>query len=324
MDKLWAGRFSKEPDKLVAQFDSSITVDSRMWREEIQASVAHARMLGATNIISEEDSRAIITGLEQIGSDIEEDILAIDPNAEDIHTFIELTLTKYIGEAGKKLHTARSRNDQTSTVLRLYLHNRTAATMRLLKNLNEILITLGLKHYETIMPGYTHLQRAQPVTLHDYFAAYSEMFLRDIIRLDDADTHMMRNCPLGSCALAGTPYPTDRRLTADELRFNRPGISTIDGVSDRDFVIELASALAIIMMHLSRFSEEIILWSSSEFNFIELDDAYSTGSSIMPQKKNPDVAELVRGKAGRVFGDLQALLTMMKGLPSMLRGLWRG
>jgi len=315
MDKLWAGRFSKETDGAVNAFNSSIAFDSRMWREDIEGSIAHARMLGKTGIISEADSGKIIAGLEKIKQDIKSGELEIDPNAEDIHTFIEAELTKRIGEAGKRLHTARSRNDQVATDLRLYLRGEIFEIKRLLTNLICALNEIAGNHADTIMPGYTHLQRAQPVTFGTHLRAYVEMFDRDYCRVIDAEERMNGYCPLGSGALAGTTYQIDREMTAKELGFAQPCFNTLDGVSDRDFVIELASALSIIMVHLSRFSEEIILWCSWEFKFIELDDAYATGSSIMPQKKNPDVAELVRGKAGRVFGDLQALLTIMKGLP---------
>jgi len=314
-DKLWAGRFAKETAKVVVDFGSSIRFDHFMLDQDIEGSIAHARMLGKTGIISEEDSEKIIAGLEAIEKDIESGELEFDPNAEDIHMFIEAELTRRIGEAGKRLHTARSRNDQVATDLRMYLKYETEETEKLLNALIEVLCNIAENHTETIMPGYTHLQRAQPITFTLHLSAYIEMFKRDKERLNDAKKRMMRDCPLGSGALAGTTYPIDREMTAKELGFERPCLNTLDGVSDRDFVMELASALSIIMVHLSRFSEEIILWCSWEFKFIELDDAYATGSSIMPQKKNPDVAELVRGKSGRVFGDLQALLTMMKGLP---------
>jgi len=314
MEKLWAGRFAKETDKKVNDFNSSIRFDWRMWREDIEVSVAHAKMLGACKIISEEDSEKIVAGLEGIHRDIESGKLQFDENAEDIHTFIEAELTARIGEAGKKLHTARSRNDQVATDLRLYLLKENRIIVKLIKKLNETLNTLAENHNETIMPGYTHLQRAQPITFAKHLKAYVEMFNRDILRLRNAKALMMNVCPLGSGALAGTSYPIDCKMTAKLLGFYFPCGNTLDGVSDRDFVIEIASALAIIMMHLSRFSEEIILWCSWEFKFIELDDAYATGSSIMPQKKNPDVCELIRGKTGRVYGHLVGTLTMMKGL----------
>jgi len=315
MAKLWAGRFAKETDSRVNDFNSSIKFDSRMWREDIEGSIAHARMLGKTGIIPEADCGAIIAGLEAIAEDIGGGKLEFDPNAEDIHMFIEAELTRRIGEAGKRLHTARSRNDQVATDLRLYLRKETFEIKRLLTKLICALNGIADKHEDTIMPGYTHLQRAQPITFGEHLRAYVNMFDRDHGRVVNAEYRMDGDCPLGSGALAGTTYPIDRETTAKELGFVKPCFNTLDGVSDRDFAMELASALSIIMVHLSRFSEEIILWCSWEFKFIELDDAYATGSSIMPQKKNPDVAELVRGKAGRVFGDLQALLTMMKGLP---------
>lgn len=312
---MWAGRFSKETDKRVNDFNSSILFDRRMWYEDIRGSIAHARMLGKTGIIPEAAGDSIVAGLEEIKKDIDDDEIEIDTEAEDIHTFIEAELTRRVGEAGKRLHTARSRNDQVATDLRLYLNFETEEIVKLLNSLINTLRGISEKHTETIMPGYTHLQRAQPVTFALHLSAYIEMFSRDKERLADAKKRMMRDCPLGSGALAGTTYPIDRGMTARELGFEKPCANTLDGVSDRDFVIELAGALSLIMVHLSRFSDEIILWCSWEFKFIELDDAYATGSSIMPQKKNPDVAELIRGKAGRVFGDLQALLTMLKGLP---------
>ncbi|MCL2078057.1 MAG: argininosuccinate lyase [Oscillospiraceae bacterium] len=315
MDKLWAGRFSKETDSKVNAFNSSIAFDCRMFREDIEGSIAHAEMLGKTGIIPLDDSKKIIAGLEKILKDIENGDLLFEPEAEDIHTFIESELTKRIGEAGKKLHTARSRNDQVATDLRLYLRRKIKEIQDLLISLTDTLVKTANNHLETIMPGYTHLQRAQPITFGHHLIAYVKMFSRDIGRLKDAKTRMDEDCPLGSGALAGTTYPIDRKMTAEKLGFDKPCDNSLDGVSDRDFCIEIASALSIIMVHLSRFSEEIILWCSWEFKFIELDDAYSTGSSIMPQKKNPDVAELIRGKAGRVFGDLQTLLVMMKGLP---------
>jgi len=287
-----------------------------MYREDIQGSIAHATMLGAVGIIPKEDSEKIITGLESILQDIENGVLEFDPNAEDIHMFIEAELTKRIGEPGKKLHTARSRNDQVATDLRLYLRRETEEIQNLLIQLINTLCEIATQHHDTVMPGYTHLQRAQPITFDSHLLAYVGMFARDIARLRDAKNIMNEGCPLGACALAGTTYPIDRKMTSDLLGFDYTiAYETLDSVSDRDFCIEIAGALAIIMVHLSRLSEEIILWCSWEFKFIELDDAYSTGSSIMPQKKNPDVAELIRGKSGRVFGDLQALLVIMKGLP---------
>ncbi|MCL2107461.1 MAG: argininosuccinate lyase [Oscillospiraceae bacterium] len=312
--KLWAGRFAKEADKTTNDFNSSIAVDSRMFREDIRGSVAHAAMLGRQGIISPEDCTAILDGLGGILSDMEGGALRVDPDAEDIHSFVEAELTRRVGEAGKRLHTGRSRNDQVATDIRLYLRGRCAG----LRGQIEALITaLEAKREEypgAVMPGYTHLQRAQPILFAEHLLAYQEMLRRDIGRLDDA-ARRMNVSPLGSGALAGTGYPIDRAFTAGELGFDGYSASTLDGVSDRDFCLELAAALSILMVHLSRLSEELILWCSWEFRFIELDDAFSTGSSIMPQKKNPDLAELIRGKSGRVFGDLMALLTVMKGLP---------
>ncbi len=312
--KLWTGRFSKEADKKTNDFNSSIATDSRMYKEDIEGSIAHATMLGLQGIISSEDCEKIIAGLKQILSDINDGSLAINPDAEDIHTFVESTLTQRIGDAGKRLHTARSRNDQVATDVRLYLRTLCEKTDTQLNELAAVLKDSALKYAETVMPGYTHLQRAQPITFGHHLLAYYEMFKRDIERLADAKKRMNVS-PLGSGALAGTTYNIDRAKTAELLGFDSACLNSLDGVSDRDFCIELASVLSIIMVHLSRFSEEIILWCSWEFKFIELDDAFSTGSSIMPQKKNPDIAELVRGKSGRVFGDLMTLLTVMKGLP---------
>ncbi len=312
--KLWAGRFSKEADKRTNDFNSSIATDSRMFAQDIDGSIAHASMLAAKGIISAEDGIAITTELAKIKSEIASGELLIDPNAEDIHTFIEQTLTERIGDAGKRLHTGRSRNDQVALDIRLYLRNECDAVLALLRELSASLTKKGEEYSDAIMPGYTHLQRAQPITFKTHLSAYVEMLKRDIGRVEDAKKRMNVS-PLGSGALAGTTYPIDRQLTADLLDFDTYTASTLDGVSDRDFCIELASALSLIMVHLSRLSEEIVLWCSWEFKFIELDDAFSTGSSIMPQKKNPDITELVRGKSGRVFGDLMTLLTVMKGLP---------
>ena len=285
-----------------------------MYAQDIEGSIAHAKMLTAKGIISIEDGVSIIYGLMGIRSDIDEGKLVIDPNAEDIHTFIEQTLTERIGDAGKRLHTGRSRNDQVALDIRLYLRDECDAVIDLLRDLIKSLNTKGVENAHAIMPGYTHLQRAQPITFKAHLSAYTEMLKRDIGRVEDAKKRMNVS-PLGSGALAGTTYPVDRQLVADLLDFDSYTASTLDGVSDRDFCIELASALSLIMVHLSRLSEEIVLWCSWEFNFIELDDAFSTGSSIMPQKKNPDITELVRGKSGRVFGDLMGLLTVMKGIP---------
>lgn len=313
--KLWTGRFKKEPDKKTNDFNSSIKVDSRMYKEDIRGSMAHAAMLGATGINSEEDTDKILAGLEGILNDLEEGRLEIDPDAEDIHTFMEGELTERIGDAGKRLHTSRSRNDQVALDTRLYLETKCEEIKPMLSSLTEVLCLKAKEYSDAIMPGYTHLQRAQPIVFGHHLLAYAEMFLRDISRIDDAEKRMMSACPLGAGALAGTTYGIDRSMTAEKLGFSEPCHNSLDGVSDRDFCIELASALSLVMVHLSRFSEEIIMWCSWEFKFIELDDAFSTGSSIMPQKKNPDIAELVRGKSGRVFGDLMTLLTVMKGLP---------
>ncbi len=312
--KLWAGRFSKEVDATVNDFNSSISFDSRMAREDIMGSIAHAAMLGETGIIDKGESQRLCDGLAQLLHDLEAGTLAIDPAAEDIHTFIEAELTARLGDAGKRLHTARSRNDQVALDLRLHLKHEITTLKDLLVQLIDAVLLQASQHTETVMCGYTHLQRAQPITLAHHLMAYVQMLLRDLDRLD----HAYAQCdvmPLGSGALAGTTYPLDRELVAQTLGFSQVSRNSLDGVSDRDFCIELASALSIMMMHLSRFSEEIILWCSWEFKYIELDDAYATGSSIMPQKKNPDVAELVRGKTGRVYGDLMTLLSMMKSLP---------
>ena len=314
MAKMWAGRFQKEEKKEVNDFNSSISFDGVMFKDDILGSMAHAKMLGEKGIISKEDSILIIKTLTDILSDIEEGKLALDPEAEDIHMFVEAELTKRIGEVGKRLHTARSRNDQVALDVRLHLRDMADSTILNLNALLNTIIDLAEKHKGTVMPGYTHLQRAQPITFANHLLAYAFMIKRDIERFIDAKGRMNYS-PLGSCALAGTTYPIDRNMTAAELGFDGIVLNSLDGVSDRDFAVELASASSIAMMHLSRFSEEIILWCSWEFKFIELDDAYSTGSSIMPQKKNPDIAELVRGKTGRVYGDLITLLTMLKGIP---------
>ena len=314
MAKMWAGRFQKEEKKEVNDFNSSISFDGVMFKDDILGSMAHAKMLGEKGIISKEDSILIIKTLTDILSDIAEGKLTLDPEAEDIHMFVEAELTKRIGEVGKRLHTARSRNDQVALDVRLHLRDMADSTILNLKALLNTIIDLAEKHKDTVMPGYTHLQRAQPITFANHLLAYAFMIKRDIERFIDAKGRMNYS-PLGSCALAGTTYPIDRNMTAAELGFDGIVLNSLDGVSDRDFAVELASASSIAMMHLSRFSEEIILWCSWEFKFIELDDAYSTGSSIMPQKKNPDIAELVRGKTGRVYGDLITLLTMLKGIP---------
>jgi len=313
--KLWAGRFSKETDAAVNDFNSSIGVDCRMAREDIRGSMAHAAMLAATGILSQADCDAILEGLEGIRADLDSGELAFDPAAEDVHMFVEAELTARLGEAGKRLHTARSRNDQVAVDVRLYLEERIGALTGAIDALLAALCDKAGENAESIMPGYTHLQRAQPVTFGHHLMAYAWMLLRDRERLGDARRRMMACCPLGSGALAGTTYPIDRHRAAEALGFAAPSPNSLDGVSDRDFCLEAASALSILMMHLSRFSEELIAWCSWEFKFIELDDAFATGSSIMPQKKNPDIAELVRGKTGRVYGNLMALLTVMKGLP---------
>ena len=311
---LWAGRFKNEEKKEVNDFNSSISFDGVMFEEDILGSMAHAKMLGHKGIIPLDDSNLIVDTLADILSDIKENKLLLNKEAEDIHMFVEEELTKRIGDVGKKLHTARSRNDQVALDIRLYLKNKVNIIIGNLYKLLDTIINLADENKETIMPGYTHLQRAQPITFANHLLAYAFMIKRDIERFKDA-LNRMNYSPLGCCALAGTTYPIDREMVCKELGFNGIVMNSIDGVSDRDFTIELASASSISMMHLSRFSEEIILWCSFEFKFIELDDSYSTGSSIMPQKKNPDILELVRGKTGRVYGDLITLLTMLKGIP---------
>ena len=313
MAQLWKGRFKKELAKETNDFNSSIKFDSRMFEEDIRGSMAHAAMLGAQGIIDEGESKKIIDGLAAILDDIKSGALPIDENAEDIHTFIEGELTARLGDTGKRLHTARSRNDQVALDIRLTLRKEAIEIKDKIKELIGVLCEKAEENTNTIMPGYTHLQRAQPITFAHHIMAYAAMLCRDLGRLEDA-ARRMNVCPLGSGALAGTTYPLDREMTARELGFDSITLNSLDGVSDRDFCIELAAALSIIMVHLSRFAEEIIMWCSWEFKFVELDDAFSTGSSIMPQKKNPDIAELVRGKSGRVFGDLTALLTVMKGI----------
>ena len=314
MAKMWEGRFSKALDQQADDFNSSIHFDSRMYRQDIRGSMAHAAMLAAKGIIGQADADTIIAELENILGDMESGALPVDMTAEDIHMFVEAELTKRLGDVGKKLHTARSRNDQVAVDIRLYLREEAGQITDMLKTLLAAILHQAKQHKTTIMPGYTHLQRAQPITFAHHLLAYGMMFTRDISRIADAVKRMNVN-PLGSCALAGTTYDTDRYMTADKLGFDGITLNSIDGVSDRDFCVELLSAFATVMMHLSRFSEEIILWASWEFKFIELDDSYTTGSSIMPQKKNPDIAELVRGKTGRVYGDLMAMLTVLKGIP---------
>ncbi|MCL2884204.1 MAG: argininosuccinate lyase, partial [Oscillospiraceae bacterium] len=311
---LWKGRFQKPPDAAANDFNVSIAIDACMAAEDIAGSLAHAAMLTKQGILSSADGELIRAGLQGIAADLETGTLVIDPQPEDIHTFVETELTARIGDAGKKLHTGRSRNDQVALDIRLYLKKECAGLQVQLAELLEVLCDLAERHADTLMPGYTHLQRAQPVTFGHHLMAYAAMFLRDKGRLADA-ARRMDVSPLGSGALAGTTYPLDREYTAQLLNMGGVSFNSMDGVSDRDFCVELAAALALIMVHLSRFCEEIVLWCSWEFKFIELDDAFATGSSIMPQKKNPDIAELTRGKSGRVFGDLMALLTMLKGLP---------
>jgi len=314
MDKLWGGRFQKETDRLVEDFQSSISFDRRLYKYDIKGSIAHARMLGKTGIITSEESQSIVRGLEEVLADIEAGRAEFSVGAEDIHMNVEQLLTAKVGEVGKKLHTARSRNDQVALDIRMYIKDEIDQVITMLRQLQTSLLNLAEKHLDTVMPGYTHLQRAQPVTLAHHLLAYYQMFMRDEDRLADCRrrTDVM---PLGSGALAGTTFPLDRVYVAEQLGFSDITANSLDAVSDRDFAVEFTAAASLIMVHLSRFCEEIILWSSAEFDFIELDDSYSTGSSMMPQKKNPDVAELIRGKSGRVFGDLQALLTMLKGLP---------
>ncbi|MCD8342880.1 MAG: argininosuccinate lyase [Oscillospiraceae bacterium] len=314
MDKMWAGRFTGELDSKANDFNSSIRFDSRMYFQDIEGSMAHAAMLGAKRIITQEESDAIISGLAGILDDLDAGRLQFDPEAEDIHMFVEKVLTERIGEPGKKLHTARSRNDQVALDTRLYLRDECTELLQLIFSLMDTICVQAEKYAATIMPGYTHMQRAQPVTFGHHLLAYAMMFKRDAERIEDA-VKRMNYSPIGCCALAGTTYDTDRDMEAYSLGFAGICMNSLDGVSDRDFCVELCSALATLMMHLSRFSEEIIMWASWEFKFIELDDAYSTGSSIMPQKKNPDMAELCRGKTGRVYGDLITLLTVLKGLP---------
>ena len=312
--KLWGGRFTKETDQLVNNFNASISFDQKFYKQDIEGSIAHAAMLGHQGIISEEESSKIQEGLKGILSDIEDGRLEITDEYEDIHTFMEATLIERIGDVGKKLHTGRSRNDQVALDMRLYTRDELLKVDEEVKELMAVILRIMKENLETYMPGFTHLQKAQPVTVAHHFGAYFEMFKRDRSRLSDIYKRM-NYCPLGAGALAGTTYPLDRELTASLLGFDGPTLNSMDSVSDRDYLIEFLSALSTIMMHLSRFSEEICIWNSNEYKFIELDDAYSTGSSIMPQKKNPDIAELVRGKTGRVYGALMSLLTTMKGIP---------
>ncbi len=313
-EQLWKGRFSKAVDSRVNDFNSSIRFDQRMISQDMRGSGVHAVMLANQGIISKKDAEDILTGLAGIAEDLASGKLTIDPAAEDVHTFVEQTLTQRVGDAGKRLHTGRSRNDQVALDIRLTLREMSEGLQAQIADLVLVLCDKAAENTASVMPGYTHLQRAQPITFGHHLMAYAEMFLRDIGRMQDA-LKRMDVCPLGSGALAGTTYPLDRDLTAKLLGFSGVSRNSLDGVADRDFCAEIAAAISLAMVHLSRFSEEIILWCSWEFKFIELDDAFSTGSSIMPQKKNPDITELIRGKSGRVFGDLMALLTMMKGLP---------
>ena len=314
MAQLWGGRFTKETDKLVYDFNASISFDQKFYEEDIQGSIAHVTMLAAVGILTEQEKDDIIRTLTEIKSEVEAGTLVITDEYEDIHSFVEANLIKRLGDTGKKLHTGRSRNDQVALDMRLYTRKQVKVIDAALKELLETLLHIMKENTDTIMPGFTHLQKAQPITLAHHMGAYFEMFKRDRLRLHDI-YERMNYCPLGSGALAGTTYPLDREMTAELLEFYGPTLNSMDGVSDRDYLIEFLAALSTIMMHLSRFSEEVIIWNSNEYQFVELDDAYSTGSSIMPQKKNPDIAELVRGKTGRVYGALMSLLTTMKGIP---------
>ena len=314
MAQLWGGRFTKETDQMVYQFNASISFDKRFYAQDIRGSIAHVMMLAKQGILTEEEQRKMISGLEGILRDIEDGSLAISEKYEDIHSFVEATLIERIGEPGKKLHTGRSRNDQVALDMKLYIRDEVYATDHLLKELLEVLLGIMEEHIDTFMPGFTHLQKAQPITLAHHMGAYFEMFKRDRARMKDV-YRRMNYCPLGSGALAGTTYPLDREYTAELLGFAGATWNSMDSVADRDYLIEFLAALSTVMMHLSRFSEEVIIWNSNEYQFVEIDDAYSTGSSIMPQKKNPDIAELVRGKTGRVYGALMSLLVTMKGLP---------
>ena len=314
MAKLWAGRAEKETAQIADDFNSSLHFDCRMYRQDITGSMAHAAMLAHSGILTEQESQTLISGLAGIMADLDEGKLQFDPSAEDIHMFVEQVLTERLGDVGKKLHTARSRNDQVALDLRLYLRQEIAVIRALVLELLAAVTDKAEQYKTAILPGYTHLQRAQPITFGHHLMAYAMMLQRDVGRLDDAAKRMDVS-PIGCCALAGTTFPIDRVYEARQLGFSQVALNSLDGVSDRDFCVEFLSACAVLMMHLSRFSEELILWSSWEFHFVELDDGFTTGSSIMPQKKNPDMAELCRGKTGRVYGDLMALLTMLKGLP---------
>ena len=314
MAQLWGGRFTKETDKLVYNFNASISFDQKFYKQDIEGSIAHVKMLGKQKILTEQEMNDIVECLKQILADVESGKLEISDEYEDIHSFVEANLIDRLGDTGKKLHTGRSRNDQVALDMRLYTRAEVLETDELLKDLLKVILRLMKENVDTIMPGFTHLQKAQPITLAHHMGAYFEMFKRDRLRLKDI-YERMNYCPLGSGALAGTTYPLDREYSAELLGFYGPTLNSMDGVSDRDYLIEFLSALSTIMMHLSRFSEEIIIWNSNEYQFVEIDDAYSTGSSIMPQKKHPDIAELVRGKTGRVYGALMSLLTTMKGIP---------
>ena len=314
MAQLWGGRFQKKTDDLVYEFNASITFDKTFFKEDLEGSRAHVKMLAKQGIITEDDKNAILEGLDSIEKDVESGKLEITTEYEDIHSFVEANLIDRVGEPGKKLHTGRSRNDQVALDMRLYTRSQVDYTKSQLVNLLNVILRIMKENTTTIMPGFTHLQKAQPITLAHHMGAYFEMFRRDVLRLIDI-RERMNYCPLGSGALAGTTYPLDRDFTAKELGFTAPCDNSMDGVSDRDYLIEYLSALSTIMMHLSRFSEEVIIWNSNEYRFVEIDDGFSTGSSIMPQKKNPDIAELVRGKTGRVYGALMSLLTTMKGIP---------
>ena len=314
MAQLWGGRFTKETDKLVYNFNASISFDQKFYAQDIRGSIAHVTMLQKQGILTKEEKESIIEGLKGIQADVENGTLEITDEYEDIHSFVEANLIDRIGDAGKKLHTGRSRNDQVALDMRLYTRDEIEALDTLLKELLEVLLKLMKEHIETYMPGFTHLQKAQPVTLAHHLGAYFEMFKRDRLRMKDIRKRM-NYCPLGAGALAGTTYPLDREYTAELLGFDGPTLNSMDSVSDRDYLIEMLSAMSTVMMHLSRFCEEVIIWNSNEYQFVEIDDAYSTGSSIMPQKKNPDIAELVRGKTGRVYGALMSMLTTMKGIP---------
>lgn len=314
MAQLWGGRFTKETDKLVYNFNASISFDQKFYSQDIKGSIAHVTMLAKQGILTEKEKMQIVEGLQGILKDVDEGTLVIKDTYEDIHSFVEATLIERIGDVGKKLHTGRSRNDQVALDMKLYIRDEVEEVDRILKKLLQVLLCIMKENTQTAMPGFTHLQKAQPITLAHHMGAYFEMFKRDRLRMHDI-YERMNYCPLGAGALAGTTYPLDREYTAELLGFKGATLNSIDSVADRDYLIELLAGLSTVMMHLSRFAEEVIIWNSNEYQFVEIDDAYSTGSSIMPQKKNPDIAELVRGKTGRVYGALMSLLTTMKGLP---------